>query len=115
MATILQPGMLYYFLSCMWGMIEIAIIGCDIQEVTGSAIAIFLLLQGTIPLWAGIHSAARLALYYVIITSYNILLKHKMRSIFQAVLLPSYCSKVSSVSRAGIIPAKAGIIPVKGK
>lgn len=37
----------------MWAMIEIAIIGCDIQEVIGSAIAIFLLSKGFIPLWAG--------------------------------------------------------------
>ena len=56
----------------MWGMIEIAIIGCDIQEVIGSAIAIFLLSQGTIPLWAGTHSAARLALYHIILLYYSI-------------------------------------------
>ena len=37
----------------MWIMIEIAIIGCDIQEVIGSAIAIFLLSKGVIPLYAG--------------------------------------------------------------
>lgn len=37
----------------MWVMIEIAIIGCDIQEVIGSAIAIFLLSKGAIPLYAG--------------------------------------------------------------
>ena len=37
----------------MWIMIEIAIIGCDIQEVIGSAIAIFLLSKGAIPLYAG--------------------------------------------------------------
>ena len=37
----------------MWLMIEIAIIGCDIQEVIGSAIAISLLSKGAIPLWAG--------------------------------------------------------------
>lgn len=37
----------------MWIMIEIAIIGCDIQEVIGSAIAIFLLSRGAIPLYAG--------------------------------------------------------------
>ncbi len=34
-------------------MIEIAIIGCDIQEVIGSAIAIFILSKGVIPLYAG--------------------------------------------------------------
>eukprot|EP00891_Asterochloris_glomerata_P009403 jgi/Astpho2/9403/e_gw1.00145.48.1_t len=38
----------------MWLMIEIAIIGCDIQEVIGSAIAISLLSKGAIPLWAGV-------------------------------------------------------------
>ncbi|KAL3160417.1 hypothetical protein ABBQ32_010741 [Trebouxia sp. C0010 RCD-2024] len=38
----------------MWIMIEIAIIGCDIQEVIGSAIAIFLLSKGAIPLYAGV-------------------------------------------------------------
>lgn len=37
----------------MWIMIEIAIIGCDIQEVIGSAIAIFLLSKGAIPIYAG--------------------------------------------------------------
>lgn len=35
-------------------MTEIAIIGSDIQEVIGSAIAILLLSNGTIPLWAGV-------------------------------------------------------------
>lgn len=38
----------------MWVMIEIAIIGCDIQEVIGSAIAIFILSKGVIPLYAGV-------------------------------------------------------------
>ena len=37
----------------MWIMIEIAIIGCDIQEVIGTAIAIFILSKGVIPLYAG--------------------------------------------------------------
>jgi NRAMP (natural resistance-associated macrophage protein)-like metal ion transporter len=38
---------------CLWIMTEVAIIGSDIQEVIGSAIAISLLSQGFIPLWAG--------------------------------------------------------------
>jgi NRAMP (natural resistance-associated macrophage protein)-like metal ion transporter len=37
----------------LWIMAEIAIIGSDIQEVIGSAIAINLLSLGHIPLWAG--------------------------------------------------------------
>jgi natural resistance-associated macrophage protein len=38
----------------LWIMAEIAIIGSDIQEVIGSAIAINLLSLGHIPLWAGV-------------------------------------------------------------
>lgn len=38
----------------LWIMTEVAIIGSDIQEVIGSAIAILLLTRGLIPLWAGV-------------------------------------------------------------
>ena len=37
----------------LWLMAEIAIIGSDIQEVIGCAIAITLLSRGFIPIWAG--------------------------------------------------------------
>ena len=40
----------------MWLCMEIAIIGADIQEVIGSAIAIALLSNNVIPLWAGVHA-----------------------------------------------------------
>jgi NRAMP (natural resistance-associated macrophage protein)-like metal ion transporter len=39
-------------------MAEVAIIGSDIQEVIGSAIAISLLSNGSIPLWAGVLTTA---------------------------------------------------------
>lgn len=38
----------------LWIMIELAIIGSDIQEVIGSAIAIQLLSGGRLPLWVGV-------------------------------------------------------------
>lgn len=38
----------------LWLMTEIAIIGADIQEVIGSAIALRILSRGYIPLWAGV-------------------------------------------------------------
>lgn len=38
----------------LWLMSEVAIIGADIQEVIGSAIAINLLSGATIPLWGGV-------------------------------------------------------------
>lgn len=38
----------------LWLMTEVAIIGSDIQEVIGSAIAIQLLSNGSVPLWVGV-------------------------------------------------------------
>uniref|UniRef100_A0A7R9V4I2 Natural resistance-associated macrophage protein n=1 Tax=Chlamydomonas euryale TaxID=1486919 RepID=A0A7R9V4I2_9CHLO len=37
----------------LWLLLELAIVGADIQETIGSAIAIFILSGGAIPLWAG--------------------------------------------------------------
>uniref|UniRef100_A0A1B0DL66 Uncharacterized protein n=2 Tax=Phlebotomus papatasi TaxID=29031 RepID=A0A1B0DL66_PHLPP len=37
----------------LWLMVETAIIGSDIQEVIGTAIAIYLLSNKVVPLWAG--------------------------------------------------------------
>lgn len=38
----------------LWFMAEVALIGADIQEVIGSAIAIQILSNGHLPLWAGV-------------------------------------------------------------
>lgn len=38
----------------LWIMAELALIGADIQEVIGSAIAIQILSRGLLPLWAGV-------------------------------------------------------------
>lgn len=38
----------------LWVMAEVALIGADIQEVIGSAIAIKILTGGAMPLWAGV-------------------------------------------------------------
>lgn len=38
----------------LWVMAELALIGADIQEVIGSAIAIRILSNGVVPLWAGV-------------------------------------------------------------
>ncbi|GFZ18801.1 NRAMP metal ion transporter 2 [Actinidia rufa] len=38
----------------LWAMAELALIGADIQEVIGSAIAIKILSNGVVPLWAGV-------------------------------------------------------------
>jgi natural resistance-associated macrophage protein len=42
----------------LWIMAELALIGADIQEVIGSAIAIKILSNGFVPLWAGVTITA---------------------------------------------------------
>ncbi len=37
----------------IWLIVEVGMVGADIQETVGSAIAISLLSNATIPLWAG--------------------------------------------------------------
>lgn len=52
----------------LWLMAEMALIGADIQEVIGSAIAISVLTHGLVPLWAGVIITASdwyLSLFYV--------------------------------------------------
>jgi len=42
----------------LWAMTELALVGADIQEVIGSAIAIKILSGGTVPLWGGVFITA---------------------------------------------------------
>ncbi|KAG8377510.1 hypothetical protein BUALT_Bualt08G0040400 [Buddleja alternifolia] len=55
----------------LWFMAELALIAADIQEVIGSAIAIKILSNGVIPLWAG-----------VLITSFDCLYRLMQRDVF---------------------------------
>ncbi|GAB6031038.1 hypothetical protein CHUAL_007852 [Chamberlinius hualienensis] len=38
----------------LWLMVEVAIVGCDMQEVIGTSLAIYLLSNRAVPLWAGV-------------------------------------------------------------
>ncbi|GMP85320.1 hypothetical protein CsSME_00038525 [Camellia sinensis var. sinensis] len=42
----------------LWVMVEVALIGADIQQVIGSAIAIKILSNGVVPLWGGVVISA---------------------------------------------------------
>ncbi|MFS7973738.1 putative NRAMP family protein [Helianthus anomalus] len=44
----------YWAGKLLWVMTELALIGADIQEVIGSAIALKILTNGSLPLWAGV-------------------------------------------------------------
>jgi NRAMP (natural resistance-associated macrophage protein)-like metal ion transporter len=56
----------------LWVMTELAIIGSDIQEVIGSAIAINILSQGHIPLWAGVLITAADTFTFLFLERYGV-------------------------------------------
>ncbi|XP_039254784.2 natural resistance-associated macrophage protein 2-like [Styela clava] len=63
----------------LWVMVEIAIIGSDMQEVIGSAIAFVLLSGGAIPLWAGVLITACDAFLFLLVDKYGL---RKLEALF---------------------------------
>ncbi|XP_028772598.1 metal transporter Nramp2 isoform X2 [Neltuma alba] len=56
----------------LWLMAEIALIGADIQEVIGSAIAIQILSHGVLPLWAGVLITASDCFILLFLENYGV-------------------------------------------
>lgn len=67
----------------LWVMAELALIGADIQEVIGSAIAIKILSNGVIPLWAGVVITALDCFIFLFLENYGV---RKLEAVF-AVLI----------------------------
>ncbi|KAL4379651.1 hypothetical protein GQ457_02G015040 [Hibiscus cannabinus] len=56
----------------LWVMTELALIGADIQEVIGSAIAIKVLSNGALPLWAGVVITAFDCFIFLFLENYGV-------------------------------------------
>ncbi|OVA01006.1 Natural resistance-associated macrophage like [Macleaya cordata] len=67
----------------LWVMAELALIGADIQEVIGSAIAIQILSNGFLPLWAGVLITAIDCFIFLFLENYGV---RKLEAVF-AVLI----------------------------
>ncbi|KAJ9186802.1 hypothetical protein P3X46_002335 [Hevea brasiliensis] len=67
----------------LWFMAEVALIGADIQEVIGSAIAIHILSNGVLPLWAGVVITALDCFMFLFLENYGV---RKLEAVF-AVLI----------------------------
>ncbi|WCJ31335.1 Natural resistance-associated macrophage protein 1 [Euphorbia peplus] len=67
----------------LWVMAELALIGADIQEVIGSAIAIKILSNGYLPLWAGVIITAFDCFIFLFLENYGV---RKLEAVF-AVLI----------------------------
>ncbi|KAI4387235.1 hypothetical protein MLD38_005080 [Melastoma candidum] len=67
----------------LWVMAEVALIGADIQEVIGSAIAIKILSNGVLPIWAGVVITAADCFIFLLLENYGV---RKLEAVF-AVLI----------------------------
>ncbi|KAL8160433.1 hypothetical protein V2J09_001970 [Rumex salicifolius] len=67
----------------LWAMAELALIGADIQEVIGSAIAIKILSHGVLPLWSGVLITAADCFIFLFLENYGV---RKLEAVF-AVLI----------------------------
>ncbi|XP_044502473.1 metal transporter Nramp3-like [Mangifera indica] len=56
----------------LWVMAELALIGADIQEVIGSAIAIQILSNGVLPLWSGVVITALDCFIFLFLENYGV-------------------------------------------
>ncbi|XP_052202652.1 metal transporter Nramp2-like [Diospyros lotus] len=56
----------------LWFMAELALIGADIQEVIGSAIAIKILSRGHLPIWAGVVITASDCFIFLLMENYGV-------------------------------------------
>eukprot|EP01111_Echinosteliopsis_oligospora_P012268 TRINITY_DN4182_c0_g1_i1.p1 TRINITY_DN4182_c0_g1~~TRINITY_DN4182_c0_g1_i1.p1 ORF type:complete len:504 (-),score=128.94 TRINITY_DN4182_c0_g1_i1:53-1564(-) len=68
----------------LWIMMELAIIGSDIQEVVGSAIAINILTANRVPIWAGVMITAADTFTFLFLEKYGV---RKLEAFFGALIL----------------------------
>nr|WNH25162.1 natural resistance-associated macrophage protein 4 [Fagopyrum tataricum] len=67
----------------LWFMAELALVGADIQEVIGSAIAIKILSNGVLPIWAGVLITASDCFVFLLLENHGV---RKLEAVF-AVLI----------------------------
>ncbi|KMT19137.1 hypothetical protein BVRB_1g015330 [Beta vulgaris subsp. vulgaris] len=73
----------------LWIMAEIALIGADIQEVIGSAIAIQILSRGVLPIWAGVIITASDCFFFLFLENYGV---RKLEGVFAILIATMACS-----------------------
>ncbi|KAJ4963100.1 hypothetical protein NE237_023039 [Protea cynaroides] len=74
----------------LWIMTEVALIGADIQEVIGSAIAIKILTHGLLPLWAGVLITALDCIIFLFLENYGVRKLEAVFAVFIATMAISF-------------------------
>ncbi|CAI5497782.1 unnamed protein product [Closterium sp. Naga37s-1] len=74
----------------LWGMTEVAIVGADIQEVIGCAIALRILSRGAIPIWAGVLITGLDSFLLLFLENFGIRKLEALFGLFIAVMAASF-------------------------
>ncbi|NP_001312209.1 metal transporter Nramp3-like [Nicotiana tabacum] len=74
----------------LWIMAELALIGADIQEVIGSAIAIKILSRGFLPLWSGVVITALDCFIFLFLENYGVRKLEALFAVLIAVMAVSF-------------------------
>ncbi|XP_059631096.1 metal transporter Nramp2-like [Cornus florida] len=74
----------------LWFMAELALIGADIQEVIGTAIAIRILSHGVLPLWAGVLITASDCFIFLFLENYGVRKLEAVLSVFISIMALSF-------------------------
>ncbi|KAK7486309.1 hypothetical protein BaRGS_00022479, partial [Batillaria attramentaria] len=86
----------------LWIMVEIAVIGSDMQEVIGTAIAIYLLSDGLIPLWGGVLITIVDTFTFLLLDKYGL---RKLEAFFCFLITIMDCGSDQLLQGVGVVGA----------
>ncbi|KAM7507154.1 hypothetical protein LguiA_017607 [Lonicera macranthoides] len=95
----------------LWVMSELALIGADIQEVIGSAIAIKILSNGVLPLWAGVLITAFDCFIFLFLENYGVRKLEALFAVLIAIMAVSFAWMFGETKPSGIELLKGTLIP----
>ena len=99
----------------LWLLAELAIIGSDIQEVIGSAIALLILSHGAVPLWAGVLISAVASFMLLLVDRYGVRSLEVLFGLMIAVMVGTFAVSCSSVGAAGLRGEQLRHVLVQGR
>ncbi|KAF0910820.1 hypothetical protein E2562_004787 [Oryza meyeriana var. granulata] len=85
----------------LWAMTELALVGADIQEVIGSAIAIKILSGGTVPLWGGVVITAFDCFIFLFLENYGVRKLEAFFGVLIAVMAVSFAVMFGEAKPSG--------------
>ncbi|XP_042493073.1 metal transporter Nramp3-like [Macadamia integrifolia] len=85
----------------LWIMTEVALIGADIQEVIGSAIAIKILSNGFLPLWAGVLITAFDCFIFLFLENYGVRKLEALFAVFIGIMAISFAYMFGEAKPSG--------------